>query len=355
VPFLALGAVDLVALFVALAVLLVLFAFWVPLKVLQGPLNAAGHFSVAGYSVGVNIGDVVVHFIEDAIKGVVGAFDAGATAAGELFWALGVGVWHLVHQIVTSITDVKQSVVALAAHVGTVATGLTNSIDFVAGVVPGLISAAVDYLRAEAFAAINAVISSVDFLATVVPDLINTAIAHVLAITGAAIQQVGNSVDFLATVVPDLINTAIAHVLGETSAAIQEVGNSVDFLAGAVEAEVLGLTNEITGVASEVGPLVGAFAAGGIISLLVSNVAAITTEVDDCLKPLCDTVTPNAGQLAHIGKFLQGLEALGLAVGVTALFEEAVTDPGGLAHEVVTVMEDIGNPIITGIRDTVGV
>ena len=75
---------------------------------------------------------------------------------------------------------------------------------------------------------------------------------------------------------------------------------------------------------------------GALLSLrtqLQPQIDKLATETDSCLKPLCDTVTPNASQLGTLGKLLKALESdawLGLLVAAIA---DAVADPIGAAHQ----------------------
>jgi hypothetical protein len=80
-------------------------------------------------------------------------------------------------------------------------------------------------------------------------------------------------------------------------------------------------------------------AAPGIIAKAVTaveaKIAPIATEVDKCLTPLCDTVTPNASQLGNLGKLLKGFESAGVAALLAVLVAEAVTDPKAAAGQIV--------------------
>lgn len=63
-------------------------------------------------------------------------------------------------------------------------------------------------------------------------------------------------------------------------------------------------------------------------------IARLATEVDECLTPLCDTVTPNAPQLGRIGNLLKGLESLALPALLMGLVAEAVADPQSAADQI---------------------
>lgn len=65
------------------------------------------------------------------------------------------------------------------------------------------------------------------------------------------------------------------------------------------------------------------------------QLARLAAEQDECLKPLCDTVTPNASQLGKLGGLLKGLEGLALPGLLLALVTEAVADPQAAAGQII--------------------
>lgn len=66
---------------------------------------------------------------------------------------------------------------------------------------------------------------------------------------------------------------------------------------------------------------------------LQPQINKLATDVETCLDPLCDTVTPNAGQLGRLGGLLKGLEELGLVALLAAYIAEAVADPRAAATQ----------------------
>ena len=346
-PVLALGAVDLVALLVALAAVLVLAAMWVfakPIEAVLGRVPYVGRYLNGSFSA----------FLEWAIQGVIQVYDSLTHAVGHWLYGLAAGLWHLVYQQVQTLTFLGQQIVATAERMGVLFTQAMNQalLSFwqAAGFAQGLFNTA----EADIASAAATALADTEWFAGVLHDQITAAAATALADTEwfAAVlhNEIGAAAATLegdiATVQSDVISVANT-LFGEAEAAIAGVEAEVTSVAA-------GLEGQIQGVEGQLGPLLGILPLVGTIPLLNSAVQALTAEADTCLKPLCDTVTPSAKQLGSLGKFLQGLEALGIAGLATLLFEEAVNDPKGLAHDTVSVVEAVGDPIVSGVRTLIG-
>jgi hypothetical protein len=91
------------------------------------------------------------------------------------------------------------------------------------------------------------------------------------------------------------------------------------------------------------------------MTALQSQTAKIQTETDECLTPLCDTVTPQAPRLGRLGHIFQGLEDLALVAFLLALTEEALHHPQALADDTAAVYRDVLGPVVTGFKDVVGI
>jgi hypothetical protein len=121
-----------------------------------------------------------------------------------------------------------------------------------------------------------------------------------------------------------------------------------------LQANLNAVDNSIPGVA--LGVVAGA--APGIVAQAVAQVAPqlqkINTDLTECLDPLCNTVTPNASRLGHLGNLLKGLEALGLEALFVALAAEMLTHPAAVIEDFQSVMGAVGDPIMTGFRDLTG-
>lgn len=346
-PELAIGGFDIVALIIALAVLLVLGAMWVlakPIELVLGQVPVIG-----GY-----MGHAFTDGLESAMGWVVGAYDKLIHATAHLFWALGVGVWHLVYQFV-------KTELHLADQLGSVVTRLGQLFAqaIAKAVAEGAAAISVAealYNQAVAFAA-----GRIAWLLSVVQSYYNQAVHHADVLYGDALGAVSSAEAVLRGVVAaDVatlgveIATASDRVYSEAVRLFGEAEAAAGAAVAGVEATVAGIEGQITGLEGQVGNIVGALGVLAVIPGLATAVQALTTEADTCLKPLCDTVTPNAGQLGKLGTFLSGLESLAIDGLVAGLFVEAVTNPAGLAHDTVTLLETLGDPVIAGVRDLAG-
>lgn len=131
--------------------------------------------------------------------------------------------------------------------------------------------------------------------------------------------------------------------------------NRMDGLAATEKSDVLNLNNRITSVNTKLEQdISGAISqsegyATGLVNGLdvpglrseVNNLAGQTAqlaqEADQCLTPLCDSVTPNAKQLGKLGNLLKGLEGLGIAALLAGLVTTAIADPTDSARAIVDV------------------
>lgn len=346
-PVLAIGGVELVALIVAFAALLVLLAFWVFAKPIEGVLSnvpVIGGYMSNAFSAG----------LKAVMTGIFSAIEWMAKGTAHMFWAFGTGVWHLWFQTVQTVVDAKQwAIQAYNIAAGAVHTAISTATALAQQAIAdaqGLFRTVENDLAAEVTQVETTLQGEINALAS-------GAAAAAIAAEGQALSVITGTLGVLQTEV-DHVESEAVTLFGQAETAIAGAVSELEAaiaagLAG-VQADVQGLAGQIQGVEGELAPLLGALPLLGTIPAIGSAVGAITTEVDTCLKPLCDTVTPNAGQLGKLGQFLQGLETLGVDVLVAGLFLEAVTNPAGLARETVTLAEDVGGPVITGIRDLTG-
>jgi len=346
-PVLALGAVDLIALLIALAALLVLGAMWVFAAPIQAVL---GRVPVVGGYLGTSFTDG----LEAVMRSVVYTYDRMSHAVGHFFWALAVGWWHLLYQNVQTLVHLGEQIGGVATRLGQLFAQAVADAEYLASVAYNTALS----LFAQAVALAETLYGDA---ISIVQQYYNQAIAYAGGIFWDALN-VMNQVEasILATVAADVgflehaITSAADDVRSEAVTLFGQAEAAVAGLAGQVAADVQALTSDISGIETQLGPLVGALPLLGAIPLLQSAVAAVTTEVDTCLTPMCDTVTPRAPQLGRLGQFLQGLETLGVDALVAGLFTEAIVNPGGLARDTITLVEDVGDPVVAGIRDLTG-
>ena len=120
------------------------------------------------------------------------------------------------------------------------------------------------------------------------------------------------------------------------------------------------ITNETaraTGVESNILRFVIPTAIAGLATQVETQLAPIRTELQTCVEPLCDTVTPNAKSLGNLGKLLTDLTGLFEAGVLGALLVAAVKDPKDTAQAVVDVtgwMPKLGVDLVKVIDGALG-
>lgn len=124
---------------------------------------------------------------------------------------------------------------------------------------------------------------------------------------------------------------AVARADAQASSLTQQMAAETNTLHGEITNGVSQAESFAAGAASAA----GAAAVAQTLTQVQPQLDAIKTETDQCLEPLCDTVTPNASQLGRLGNLLKLLEGLGLAGLLAALVGQAAVDPEGAANEVV--------------------
>ena len=350
-PVLAIGGVDLIVLLVGLAAILILTAAWVFFKPIAAVLRHVPF-------VGGTIANTVSRWLLDAIKAVAGSFDALVHGTAHLFWALGVGIWHLTYQTVQSLTHLT----FLAQWAGNIASQALSTASGVAAALPGEIAGAIT--QAETFAedqvtqaitGLNSVITA--DIAGVESDLtgaINTleqALASGLAGAQDALNAGLNALEGDIAVATDQVLSEANTLFGEAEAAITTLGVDVAALPAEIEGTIPGIIDGIV-------PGIIAGAIPGILSQVIPRVTTLEGEFNECVEPLCDTVTPNAKQLGDLGKLLQGLEGLAEVGALMALLVAAVEDPKGTAGVVEETMgwvAPLSLDLVHAVGDAAGV
>jgi len=99
--------------------------------------------------------------------------------------------------------------------------------------------------------------------------------------------------------------------------------------------------------------------AGSLVQSLQAKLSpainALKTETDECLKPLCDTVTPNAKSLGNLGHLLTGLSDAALWAALVALLAEAAHDPAAAVSDVEAALGGAVEGVYRGVADLIGV
>jgi len=334
-PELAIGAVDLIALFVAVVVLIILFAG----NYLVKPVTHALRSATSGIPVVGRVGDYIAGLIEAGMSVAVTAlratWDPKVTWAAHAIWGVAAGPWHWVYKVTQALGSLFAQLSALAQKVAQLAVNtfalVADEIAAVKAFAYGLALQAIATAEQYALAAAQVVLHEAQ-------HLYNLAISALTAAETTLVHEMQH-----------LYNQAIAyanHVLGLAedfavaqaddvrSEAVTLFGQAEHAIAG-VQSEVQALGGDITGIQTEINPLLGALPIIASIPLLESLVQSIATDVTDCLDPLCNTVTPNANELGDLGKLLKGLEGLAELGLLGALVTAAVADPKAAATGVV--------------------
>jgi hypothetical protein len=344
----ALAALDLVMIIVALLCVIVAFAFWVVLYVLDKMFGGISFFGFHPFQFAFGL-------INDGMKASLGLLDSQAYAFGELIFGIVQTVWRFAHvAIVTVVTlwwrelfDSQSSSGNTAAEAARAKAAESQILNQEQGDLNGLratVGQAVAGLEQQEAQDVASLERQLQQVAASVPGDVSGQLAQLgseLAATQASLQGeitgLGNSLQSDIAHVADSIPSDLAQLQAQLQSQINAgVGTAEAFATGAA-----------TGA--------GAAAVASVLAILQPQVNAITTELGDCLDPLCDTVTPQAQRLGNLGRFLQSLEELGLAALLIALAAEAVHDPAAVVSDVTTVVQDAGDATLAAFRDLIGV
>ena len=349
-PILAIGAVDLIALLVALAAILSVAALWVFFQPLKSIFNVV-HIPGTSFS----LGNAIETGLETAMHGVILAYSALSSGAAHALWAAGVGAWHVLYNVTHGITQALGLANQAVSAAGAVAAQLPIDIS-------GAISSANSYadgVLATAEADAGRLVAGAEAHAT---SLFNTAISHADGLVEDAEAQADSQFVAAEAQATSLFNTAISHADGlfqQATADLQaDISTAVAHTDALFDTSITHADDLFNQALQDLTDTVGALGVGAIaaeIAGVIPRVATLEAEAAECLEPLCDTITPNAPSLGRIGQFLTNLETLGVDAFIIALATEAVTDPQAVVTDITTVVNDVGGPIMTGFRDLIGV
>ena len=329
-PVLVIAGVDLALLFVALAALLALFAFWVFGRIIETVL---GHIPIPF----VDVGHIFTHWLESVMRSIAGGLDALSHQAAHWFYSTAVGLWHILYQLVATIADAKQWAVNAWNHADSIGAGVAGQI---AGAVAG----------AEAIAAseVNQAVAAAEGLYNQSIGYANAVRAQAFGYADAVLGQAEAYANDVRTEVhleaDALYNQAIgyANVVGAdvSSEAVTLFGQAEALAQGltdSVQSEAVRLFGEAEAYTDQIVAGLGVGVIAGEIAGIIPRVLALEAEATTCVEPLCDTITPNAKQLGNLGNLLKGLDGIFDAVLISGLLAAAVADPKDAAQSVVDV------------------
>jgi hypothetical protein len=346
--FFAIGAIDLVVFVVAAAAILLLLAGDKFFQVIAAVL---GKVPV----IGGTIASTITQYLVSTMQSLAKDLEKYTVSVGELSWGILVSTWHVLYRIVEvqvgfydQLLHVHQSV----HNTGTAAVGQANA--YTDHAAAGLsaqvagVAGALEAYKVAAAGSTSADLLGIDAQLSHLADEVQSEAATVLGQADAFTASQVAQAEALANALADSVQSEAVTLFGQAEGAITVIQDQVQALPGLIEGTIPGIIDGIV-------PGIIAGAIPGILAQVIPRVATLEAEADECLKPLCDTVTPNAKQLGNLGQLFKNLEALGLEALFIALAAEAAHDPGAVAHDIVAVVDDVGGGLLAGFRDLVGV
>lgn len=346
-PVLVLFGVDLTALIIGLAALLLLLAGWVVFKAIallfqKVPL------------VGSTIANTVFNKLADVMKQLGKDLDPFVKGFAVFLATLGLAIWRFMYYTVRAVRNAKNE--AIQAR-----------LDAQNAYIAAVAQANIMFQRAEQDSFDNLVAAD-NYAVGLFTGLTNQIAILQNEITNLQNGTAGVSqgyVDFQVNQLRAELNTdvnTINNTLTQDNLGFQtQLNTDVSTINATITRDVTDLTNQLNGVTASIpGITLGEIGAltPGIIAQAAAQLApelnAIKTEVTQCLDPLCDTVTPQAKRLGHLGNLLQGLELLAVEAIIVALAAECLTNPRAVVDDISTVVTSVGGGVMAGFRDLVG-
>lgn len=344
---LAIGAEDLVLVIVALAAMIVVGAAWVIMAIV---FEVFGNISVLG----AHPFALAAGLLKAAMDKVGSQLMKYLDPIGHFFYGLAMSLWRPLYVIgatiaglATQILGVSQAssagLAALRALEQSDVQNLINNLHADIANVEGDIANTLTEANAYADQVSGGVLGDAEHLYNLAEgDIVNSAAA-----TRAYADQITNGVlsdaEHLYNLAEgDIVNSRVA---AETYA--DQVGNAVlsqaEHLYNLAEGDIV---NSKAAAVTE--------AVAQAVATLSPAISKVQTAVDDCLEPLCDTVTPNAGRLGHLGNLFKDLEDLGIEALMIALAAEAIHNPAAVVADVKGTVQAVGDGVMAGFRDLVG-
>jgi hypothetical protein len=345
---LVIGVVDLVFVVIALACLLVVGAGWVFFWVVAQVFSGISVFGTHPFG-------FIAGLLEDATKGLANILVARVTAFAHFIWSIVSVVWRFLYVTVDVITGITNNVFHLhqvdQSGLAELRAKEQSDVDTIDRLVAAYVDALNTQERTDAAQIRGTMTNDYNAVNHRIDVEINDRVqGDSASVTKAeAFSHAENTIAIQNA--EQLYNRSVTDNATLRNTLEGEIHNAVLNLEG------LSARNLATAEAYAQG-LVGSGAPASLIAAvttLQSQVSKIATETAECLDPLCDTVTPQAKRLGNLGKWLSDLESLGIEALLIALAAECLTNPGAVAHDISTVTHDVGDVVMTGFRDLVGV
>lgn len=329
-PDLVLLLTDVVGFFVALMVVLVAFALWVPFSILGFVLQKVPF-------IGSAINNTITSSLAGVMKSQVASLDNISRPVAHFLWGILSPAAWLVNWIAVAIRDAKHTANQAHLHAAAVGQQAQAYTDQRVGENYTILQNDVAQLQAQLNAGVQSY--TTDFAVQLI-NLQNqiTALQQEVSAAGGVVQGV-TAADLVG--LQDKVESDIAKALTEAEGYTNSQDSVLQSDITGLQGQVLGIPQEILGEIEQTVPglIQTALAGAGVAAIpgIISAVQALEAEATTCLEPLCDTVTPNANQLGDLGKLLKDLEGLFAAGALMALLVAAVEDPKGTANAIVDV------------------
>ena len=348
---LAIGIEELPAVVLALMCMLVVGAGWVIMAVV---FEIFGNISVLGaHPFGLAAG-LLSGLINKAMNKLGGFLMKYLDPVGNFFYGLAMTLWRPLYVIGATIAGLTTQLLGLSQSTSSGFTDVRGAIvagdQAVTRAADNEITQNVGTLNNRITAIQNDTNTAISDLGRTVSEDYNGAISHADDLYNRVEGDLTNSVRALQATIASDTNDAINHANDLYNRVEGDLTNSVRSLTQADATNLQTAENFATS-------LVGGLGLGSLrstVTALQGQVSKIQTETDECLTPLCDTVTPQAPRLGRLGNLFQELEALGFDALIVAMAAEALHDPAAVVSDVKTVVSDVGSPLMTAFRDLIG-
>ena len=341
------GIVDFVFVLIAAACLLLVGAGWVWGWLI---VQLFGGISILGFHPFASLGNA----IEGAMASIARPLISRVVAFGHAAWSLVMVLWRFVYVVTVGLGG-------LALRITGVSQDSQSGLASVRAYVDSQISALVLYTEglfgienqkiatAEAEAAQEAAQATATSIAFTQAEVAG-ANAHSDQLFNRAEADIGTNLRTAENFAVAQANAVRTTLNADVSTINATITRDVTDLRQADATNLRTAENFATGLVNGLG--VGALRQ--TVTALQSELNQVKTETTECLDPLCNTVTPQAKRLGNLGKWFQDLEALAAAALLIAIAEEAVHDPGGVAHDIEAVVQGAGSDVLQGFRDLIG-